>query len=56
MAEARLYSVTGQLVATKQGNGTESLTVDVSGLPSGLYFVTAIGEDGSRSELKVVKE
>ena len=56
IAEARLYSVTGQLVATKPGNGTESLTVDVSDLPSGLYFVTAIGEDGSRSVLKVVKE
>lgn len=56
IAEARLYSVTGQLVATKPGNGTESLTMDVSGLPSGLYFVTAIGEDGSRSVLKVVKE
>ena len=46
----------GQLVAAKQGNGTESLTVDVSGLPSGLYFVAAIGEDGSRSVQKVVKE
>ena len=56
IAEARLYSVTGQLVATKQGNGTESLTMEVSGLPSGLYFVAAIGEDGSRSVLKVVKE
>lgn len=56
IAEARLYSVTGQLVATKPGNGTESLTMDVSGLPSGLYFVAAIGEDGSRSVLKMVKE
>ena len=56
LSEARLYSVTGQLVATKQGEGTESLTMDISGLPSGLYFVAAIGEDGSRSVLKVVKE
>lgn len=56
LAEARLYSVTGQLVAVKQGNGTESLNMDVSGLPSGLYFVAAIGEDGSRNVLKVVKE
>lgn len=56
ISEARLYRVTGQLVATKQGNGTESLTVDVSDLPSGLYFVAVIGEDGSRSVQKVVKE
>lgn len=56
LSEVRLQSVTGQLVAIKQGNGAESLTVDVSDLPSGLYFVSAIGEDGSRSVLKVVKE
>ena len=56
LAEARLYSVTGQLVATKQGNGTESLTMDISDLPSGLYFVTAIGKDGQKCVRKVVKQ
>ncbi len=56
LSEVRLYSVMGQLVATKPGNGTESLTVDVSGLPSGLYFVTAISRDGRKSVQKVVKQ
>ena len=56
IAEARLYSALGRLVATKRGNGTEDLTMDITGLPSGLYFIAVIGEDGSRSVLKVVKE
>ena len=56
IAEARLYSVTGQLVATKQGEGTESLTMDISGLPSGLYFVAVISRDGRKCVKKVVKE
>lgn len=56
ISEARLYRVTGQLVATKQGEGTESLTMDISGLPSGLYFVTAISMDGRKCVQKVVKE
>lgn len=56
IAEVRLYSITGQLVATKQGEGTESLTVDISDLPSGLYFVTAIGKDGRKCVQKVVKQ
>ena len=56
IVEVRLYSVTGQLVATKQGKGAESLTVDISGLLSGLYFVTAIGKDGHKCVQKVVKQ
>lgn len=56
LSEARLYSVTGQLVGTKQGNGTESLTMDISDLSSGLYFVTAIGKDGQKCVQKVVKQ
>ena len=56
LAEVKLYSVKGQLVATKQGNGTESLTMDISSLPSGLYFVTVTDRDGKMSVQKVVKE
>ena len=56
IAEVRLHNVTGQLVATQAGNGTESLTIDISSLPSGLYFVTVTGQDGKMSVQKVVKE
>ena len=56
LAEARLYSVAGQLVAAQAGDGSESLTVDISGLPAGLYFVAAIGDDGTRRVRKLVKE
>ena len=56
IAEVRLHNVAGQLVATQAGNGTESLTIDISSLPSGLYFVTVTGQDGKMSVQKVVKE
>ena len=56
IAEARLYSVMGQLVATKRGNGTEDLTMDITGLPSGLYFVAVISEDGQKAVKKIIKE
>ena len=56
IAEVRLHNVAGQLVATQAGNSTESLTMDISSLPSGLYFVTVTGQDGRKSVQKVVKE
>lgn len=45
----------GQRVATAQGGG-EQLTVDISGLPAGIYFVNITDNEGRKCVRKVVKE
>jgi hypothetical protein len=42
-------------VATATGEG-ERLTVDLSGLPSGIYFVNVTDKEGRKCVRKVVKE
>ena len=50
-----IFNIFGQHVATAMGKG-EHLTLDLSRLPSGVYFVKATDEEGQKCVRKVVKE
>ncbi len=52
---AEVFNTLGQHVATATGEG-ERLTVDLSGLPSGIYFVNVTDKEGRKCVRKVVKE
>lgn len=55
LKQAEVINMLGQHVATAQGD-RESLTVDFSGLPAGVYFVNVTDEEGRKCVRKVVKE
>jgi hypothetical protein len=52
---AEVVNALGQCVATAQGEG-ERLTVDISSLPAGVYFVDITDTEGRKCVRKVVKE
>jgi hypothetical protein len=52
---AEVVNALGQCVATAQGEG-ERLTVDISSLPTGVYFVNITDNEGRKCVRKVVKE
>ena len=52
---AEVFNTLGQHIATVQGEG-EQMTVDISALPSGVYFVNITDKDGRKCMRKVVKE
>ena len=52
---AEVFNTFGQHVATAQGEG-EQMTVDISNLPAGVYFVNITDKDGRKCVRKVVKE
>jgi hypothetical protein len=52
---AEVTNMLGQHVATASGQG-EQLTVDISRLPAGVYFVSVTDESGKKCVHKVVKE
>ena len=52
---AQVFNTLGQSVATAKGEG-ERLTVDISNLPAGIYFVNITDGEGRKCVKKVVKE
>jgi len=52
---AEVFNAIGQRVATATGGG-ERLTVDLSGLPAGIYFVNVTDEEGQNCVRKVLKQ
>lgn len=55
LTTAEVFNTLGQRVATATGDG-ERLTVDLKGLPAGVYFVNVTDKDGRKCVRKVVKE
>ena len=55
LKQAEVFNTLGQHVATTQGEG-EQMTVDISVLPAGVYFVNVTDKDGRKCVRKVVKE
>jgi hypothetical protein len=55
LKQAEVLNTLGQHVATTTGEG-ETLQVDISGLPAGVYFVNVTDKDGRKCVRKVVKE
>ena len=52
---AEAFNAIGQRVVTATGEG-ERLTVDLNGLPTGVYFVNITKKDGRKCVRKIVKE
>ena len=55
LKQAEVLNALGQRVATAKGEG-DQVTVDISDLPTGVYFVNITDEDGRKCVRKVVKE
>ena len=55
LKQAEVFNALGQQVATATGEG-ETLQVDLSGLPAGVYFVNIADKEGRKCVQKVVKE
>ena len=55
LKQAEVFNTLGQHVATTKGEG-ERMTVDISALPAGVYFVNVTDKDGRKCVRKVVKE
>ena len=55
LKQAKVINTLGQCVATAKGEG-ERLTVDISNLPAGVYFVNITDGEGRKCVKKVVKE
>ena len=55
LQKVKVYNIVGQLVAEKQTEG-ETMTMDLSQLPSGLYFLDMIHQNGSTCMRKLLKQ
>ena len=55
LKQAQVINALGQCVATVKGEG-EQLTLDISNLPAGVYFVNITDGEGRKCVRKVVKE
>ena len=55
LKSAEVFNTLGQHIATAQGEG-EQMTMDISALPSGVYFVNITDKDGRKCVRKVVKK
>ena len=55
LRQAEIANMLGQQVATAHGTG-ETLQIDISGLPAGIYFVSITDTEGRKCVRKVMKE
>jgi len=55
LKQAEVLNTLGQCVATTQGQG-ETLQINIANLPTGVYFVRVMDEEGRKCIRKVVKE
>lgn len=55
-ATAELFSMAGQRMAVKTIPVEDGLSIDIGGLPAGVYFVSITDTDGRKSVHKVVRE
>ena len=55
LKQARMFNIFGQCVATTKGEG-EQFTIDISTLPTGVYFVDVTDKEGRKCVRKVVKK
>lgn len=55
LKSAEVFNTLGQQVVSTTGEG-ERLTVDLSGLPAGVYFINIADKEGRKCVRKVVKE
>ena len=55
LRHAEVHNTLGQRVATATGEG-ETLHIDISQLPAGIYFVNVTNNEGRKCMRKVVKE
>ncbi|MBQ6305405.1 MAG: T9SS type A sorting domain-containing protein [Bacteroidales bacterium] len=55
LRQAKVFNMLGEKVFSVQGKDNE-LQIDMSSLPTGVYFVIVTNEDGQKSVHKVVKE
>ena len=52
---AEVFNALGQRMATAKGND-EQMTIDLNGLPAGVYFVNVTDKEGRMCVRKIVKE
>ena len=55
LREATVYNTLGQLVLTKKEDA-DTMTLDLTGQPSGCYFISVTDQNGQRCVKKIVKQ
>ena len=53
--QVAIYAISGAQVAAHGGNGSQSMQIDMGGLPAGTYFVRIATADGIKT-VKVIKK
>ena len=52
----KVYDIVGQLLQSEIGQSNNTITINLSRFPSGLYFITVTDENQSKATKKVVKK
>lgn len=50
-----VYSLDGRIVSSIEGEGKESVSIDLSDIPAGVYIVTATDAKGVRKQMKIAR-
>ncbi len=50
-----IYSLDGRIVGSIEGEGKESVSIDLSDIPTGVYIVTATDAKGVRKQMKIAR-